>query len=124
MADPIPEVIIVEDDPSMSQAIERMLGMAGYRTTAFPTAEALLACDAARDAGCLVIDVQLPGASGFELRRRLTQAGSTSPVIFITGHDTPAARDEAERLGATAFLAKPFSGRELARAVGRALGRP
>ena len=124
MPDPIPEVIVVEDDPSMSQAIERMLAMAGYRTTAFPTAEAMLACDAARGADCLVIDVQLPGASGFELRRRLTQAGTTSPVIFITGHDTPAVRDEADQLGASAFLAKPFSGRDLTRAVGRALGRP
>jgi FixJ family two-component response regulator len=119
----IASVIIVEDDPGMGKALERMLAASGYRAATFPNAESLLAANAAGGADCLVLDVQLPGLSGFELRRRLAHDAAATPVIFISGHDTPAARGEAERLGASAFLAKPFSGRALARAVGRALGR-
>jgi FixJ family two-component response regulator len=115
-------VIVVEDDRGMREALARILTASGYRAAAFSTAEALLAAGAARDAACLVLDVHLPGLSGFELRRRLASDGATAPVIFISGHDTQAVRAEAERLGACAFLAKPFSGRDLTRAVGRATG--
>jgi FixJ family two-component response regulator len=68
-----------------------------------------------------VFDVNLPGLSGFELQRRLAQAGSRAPVIFITGQDSPAARQEARRHGAAAYLPKPFEGRALVGAVRQAV---
>jgi DNA-binding response OmpR family regulator len=65
-----------------------------------------------------VLDIHLPGLSGFELRRELARSGVRQPpVIFVTGHDEPAAREQAEALGAAAYLPKPFAGRALVAAV-------
>jgi FixJ family two-component response regulator len=113
MATTIQTVAVVEDDSGMRSALERVLLLAGFSVDAFVSAEAyLVACGAAR-ADCLVCDVSLPGISGFELRRRLVQAGSMAPIIFITAHDSPGTRDEAQRLGATGYLPKPFEGSTL-----------
>jgi FixJ family two-component response regulator len=111
---------VVEDDANMSQAIERILRAGGFEPVLFASAEAALE-DNAATADCLVVDIHLPGMSGFELCRRLAQCGSEAPVIFVTAHDEPALRDESERLGASNFLLKPFSGRMLLDAVAQAL---
>jgi len=116
-------IVVVEDDYGSRQAFERMLNAAGFRAETFASAESLLESDAADRATCLVLDIHLPGLSGFELRRELVRAGGTqAPVIFITGHDEPAARAQAEALGAAAYLPKPFAGRTLVAAVARAVG--
>jgi FixJ family two-component response regulator len=120
-----PRIVVVEDDASMSQAIERILLAGGFAATTFSSAEAALEADAAALADCLVLDIHLPGVSGFELYRRLTLSGKAKPAVFITGRDEPAAREEAERLGgAGSYLRKPFSGRDLLHAVTGALRRP
>ena len=106
-------VLIVEDDSSMSQALERILRLGGHETVSYPSAEALLASGDCSAAACMILDIQLPGLTGLELHARLSQLGSVPPVIFITAFDEPEARAQAERLGASAFLAKPFSGRTL-----------
>jgi FixJ family two-component response regulator len=116
----IPTIVVVEDDASMSQAIERILRAGGFEAFVFPSAESALAVGS-ETADCLVLDIRLPGMSGFELYRQLVQNGSTAPVIFVTGHDEPALREEAERLGASCFLLKPFPGRMLLDAVAQAL---
>lgn len=117
------KVVIVEDDDSSRQAFERMLAAAGFRVETFATAEMLLESEAAFPAACLVLDIHLPGISGFELRRALVRTGRKQPpVIFITGHDNPAARTQAEALGAAAFLPKPFAGRTLVATVAHAVG--
>jgi FixJ family two-component response regulator len=72
-------------------------------------------------AACLVLDIGLPGLSGFELYQRLLEAGAKLPVIFITGDDSPSGPKRARELGAIAYLLKPFAGRELVDAVTRAL---
>ena len=73
-------------------------------------------------ADCLVLDIHLPGMSGFELYRRLALAGKVMPAVFITARDEPAVRDEAERLGgAGSYLPKPFSGRDLLDAITQGL---
>ena len=118
------EVVLVEDDRSMRQAIERMLRGSGYQVDAYESAETLL--DALDGAGvwdssrCLVCDVRLPGASGFELHRRLVEQGPTPPWIFITAHDDAAVRAQAERACA-AYLLKPFEGKALVALVARTL---
>jgi FixJ family two-component response regulator len=108
-------VVVVEDDASMRGAIERLLRTASFQPVMFSSAEDLLQTNAVTTAGCLIFDVRLPGLSGFELHQRLAAAGKIPPVIFITAHDTPSAREQAQDRGK--FLSKPFPGRELVDAV-------
>ena len=117
-------VIIVEDDLSMSQALERILRLGGRTSVTYTSAEALLASNGMEAASCLILDVQLPRLGGFELYERLSQRGFVPPVIFITAFDDPDVRAKANAAGAVAFLAKPFSGRTLLETIDRALKAP
>jgi FixJ family two-component response regulator len=114
-------VVIVEDNASASRAIQRVLRAAGFFVISFPSAEALLETRAATAAACLVLDIGLPGLSGFELYQRLIETGTKLPVIFITGHDNSLGFERAREVEAIAYLWKPFAGRELMDAVTRAL---
>jgi two-component system response regulator FixJ len=120
-------IVVVDDDDSIWRAAQRMLNAAGFRAETFASAESLLESDAAHRAACLVLDIHLPGLSGFELCRELVRSGFRQPpVIFITGQ-TFVARAQAEALGAAAYLPKPFAGRALVAAVTGAVvgvGRP
>src|SRR5262245_56409434 len=118
------KIVVVDDDAGMNQAIERLLNAAGFRTATFPSAEALLESGAATNAACLILDVNLPGLSGFELQRRLAQSGAARPVIFITAYDDSDAQAHAESAGAIAFFIKPFPGQQLMAAISRALTWP
>jgi FixJ family two-component response regulator len=106
-------VVVVDDDPSISTALERLLQVMGYVCVIFPCAEELLATHTEVNAACLILDVHLPGWTGFELYDYLARMGNVPPVIFITAQDHPEARAKAEAAGAAAYLTKPFSGREL-----------
>ena len=121
MPDQGKSIVVVEDDAGMRKALERLLRAAGFPPVLFPSAEALLGTDAASSAGCLVLDIHLPGISGFELRRRLTALGHEQPVIFITAVDDESARDEARQLRCTAYFRKPFEGSALLEVIRRAL---
>jgi FixJ family two-component response regulator len=111
------DIIVVDDDVSMSQAIERLLAAAGLKSHTFGSAEALLASGEAADAALLILDIQLPGISGLELHRQLIAAGISPPVIFITAQDRPETRRMAIHSGASAYLTKPFNGSELIGAI-------
>ena len=115
------EVVVVEDDPGMRTALEKVLGAAGFRATTFPSAEALLDAGAAGGAGCLVLDVRLPGLSGLELCRELQARGPTPPVIFMTALDDEAVRQQALQTGCITILHKPFPSRLLIDAIGKAV---
>jgi FixJ family two-component response regulator len=114
-------IVLVEDDEGLRSALVRILELAGFRVESYASAEDALAAGAAARAGCIVCDVYLPRESGFTLCRRLSQGGARPPVIFITAHDLPAVRAEAEALGAANCLIKPFPGRALVEAVRAAL---
>jgi FixJ family two-component response regulator len=114
-------ILVVEDDRAMREALTRILSVAGFCASGFPSAEALLESGLASGAACLVLDIHLPGISGFELHRRLMNRGFSAPVIFITGVDDEATREKAAKAGADAYLAKPFPGRQLIDAVTAAL---
>jgi FixJ family two-component response regulator len=116
------DIVVVEDDSGLRQALQKLLNAAGYRPAAFESAEALLASGDVDRAGCLVLDIRLPGTSGIELYRQIAARGAAPPVIFITAHDQPALREEAAKLGAAAYLPKPFPGRDLVEAVAAAVG--
>jgi FixJ family two-component response regulator len=113
-------VAVVEDDPGMREALQRVLRAAGFEAVGFGSAEEFLARPPA-DLRCLVLDVHLPGVSGPDLQRRLVRAGTSAPVIFITAHDSPRLREEVGALHPVAFLSKPFEGDELVEAVDEAL---
>lgn len=119
------EVVLVEDDIGMRRAVTRMLSTAGYEVRVFDSAEALLdelAGDALWAAcSCMVCDVRLPGVSGFELHRRLSERGRLPPWIFITAFDNQPVREQANQAMATC-LTKPFEGRTLLALIARLLG--
>ena len=103
------KVVAVVDDDSSSVGLERLLQARGFGTEVFPSAETFLAASSAAD--CLLLDIHLGGMGGFELRRRLSSAGSRLPVIFMTAFDDEVTRREAASLGCVAYLRKPFAGR-------------
>jgi FixJ family two-component response regulator len=114
-------VAIIDDDASANRALGRLLRGAGFDPKGFDSAETFLA-DPMRPAfGCLLVDIQLTGMSGLELQRRLQAEGSRLPVIFITAHDDPAAREEAVRRGCLAFFRKTDSGALIVDALRRAI---
>jgi len=113
MTGAVRRMMVVEDDPGMSQAIERILRAGGLSPDVFASAEAALEEGAALSADCMVLDIHLPGMSGFDLYRRLRSDGDERPVVFITAHDEPSVREEAKSIGAGSYLPKPFSGRAL-----------
>ena len=116
-----PDVVVVDDDMSMNQAIKRLLQAAGFTTQSFRSAEALIEAGTASNAGCLVLDICLPGLSGFELHQQLIESGTRVPVIFMSAQNEGEFRERATRSGALAFLPKPFAGTNLLEGVTKAL---
>lgn len=110
-------IAIVEDDPSMLQGLNRLLSAHGYNVEAFSSAELFLEDAANCKAACLLIDIQLGGLSGIDLKRRLASSGSNLPVVFMTGINNEAVRREALEIGCVAFLQKPFLARLLIEAI-------
>ena len=116
-----PLVIVVEDDADMSRAVESMLKAAGFDAAMFFSAEALLEAQVPANTACLVLDVHLPGMTGFDLYDRLSATHPPYPVIFMTGYDEPAARARSLEIGAVAYLVKPFAGKRLLESIGRVI---
>lgn len=118
MPDHIHSVIVIDDDESMCQALTRLLTASGFRVRSYFSAEAFLDDEEAPASDSLVIDVGLPGMSGFELvlQLRSSQAFS-SAVAFMSAHDEIEISQEAESLGCVAFLNKPFPGQTLIAAL-------
>ncbi|MBU3078569.1 response regulator transcription factor [Sphingomonas quercus] len=114
-------VFVVDDDPSVRQAVRALLASVGHPVEAFQSAEEFLARRNAADPGCLVLDVRLPEISGLELQRRLNAAGDHIPVIFVTGHGDVPMCAQALKTGAVDFLLKPFREQELLETVQAAL---
>jgi len=121
LAFPGRNVLVVEDDNSVREAIERLLKTADFGCTAYATAEALLEAGIAQGAACVISDLKLPAMSGLELLAELRARGASAPLILITAHDTPELRARAARQGVSAYLAKPFRGTELLAAIEAAI---
>jgi FixJ family two-component response regulator len=116
-------VFVVDDDPSVRRGLERLLRSAGSRAETFASAREFLQRGDPKLAGCLVLDVRMPGQGGLELHEVLVNGGHRLPVIFITGHgDLPTAA-RAMTAGAVDFLPKPFDDEALLEAVRHALAR-
>ncbi|MBK9116031.1 MAG: response regulator [Betaproteobacteria bacterium] len=114
-------VAVVDDDPFVLRGVQRLLSSAGFTVETYGTGAEFM--DAVRPAepDCIVLDLHMPGTSGFDVQARLAQRGCTIPVIVITGDDTPEARSRALRLGAAAYLSKPVDAATLLAAIARVL---
>ena len=110
-------VYVVDDDASVCNAVRRLLKSAQYYVRTFASAEEFRQGDFKSTPGCLLLDIRLPGISGFELQQELLASGIRMPVIFITGHDRAGMEEQAMKLGATAYLRKPFDEETLLGAV-------
>ena len=121
MKPPIPVVALVENDLPTNRAFARLLRAHGFTVEAFVSAESLLERAALAALDCLLLDIDLDGMSGLELRQRLQRQGVGVPVIFVTGRDDPAARVLAHQLGCGAFLCKPVNGAVLVDAIRAAM---
>ena len=118
--DATPQVIVVDDDPGMRDAIADLMRSIGMEVATHASVDALF--EAGIDgANCLVLDVRLPGQSGLELQDRLHRMGSVVPIVFITGFGDIPMGVRAMKGGAVDFLTKPFRNQELIDAVNEAL---
>jgi len=116
-----PAVYVVDDDPSVRKALERLLRSAGHDAKTFASASEFLNFTHPDKPGCLILDIKMPRLSGLELQERLAEKGISFPIIFITGHGTVPASVRAFKAGAMDFLQKPFEERELLDAVSRGI---
>jgi FixJ family two-component response regulator len=123
MVEPESTVFVVDDDPSICRSIERLIGPSGFKVQSFRSAAQFLAQGRPPGPACLILDVQLPGLSGLDLQRELTNAGIQLPIIFITGHGDIPMTVRAMKGGAVEFLTKPFRGGQLLSAIRAALER-
>lgn len=115
--------MVVDDDPSVRRALDRLLRSEGFAVVTFTSAEQFLALCHPDAVACLILDLQLPGMSGAELQAHLAVGGTSVPTIIITAHDDIAAREAARRSGSQAFLRKPFEDQDLIDAVMQAVHR-
>jgi FixJ family two-component response regulator len=110
-------VYIVDDDPAICESLCDLIESAGLETREFASAEKFLERCTPEMAGCLVLDVRLPGMSGMELQNKLLKSGMPIPIIIMTAHgDIPMVRN-AMKAGAVEFLTKPFQDEELLAAI-------
>ena len=123
MTEPEPIVFIVDDDPSVRRSTERLVRSAGLKVQTFTSAREFLKDVKFEGPACLVLDVRMPGLSGMDLQRELTQAGIRIPIIFITAHGDIPMSVHTMKAGAVEFLTKPFRSRGLLDAVRAAIER-
>ncbi|HEN8709958.1 TPA: response regulator [Pseudomonas putida] len=114
-------VCIVDDDASVRKSLANLLRSAGVATLLFASGEELLASDLAPMAGCVLLDLKMPGLSGLEVQREMARQGWRLPVICMSAHWDDLAVEASMRNGALACLGKPFSEEVLLRVVEEAL---
>lgn len=112
-----PLVIIVDDDTSVREALSELVSSAGFASVNFASTGEFLESDLLDRAGCLILDVRMPGASGLDLQNYLAQTGSPKPIIFLTGHGDIPMTVQAMKAGAVDFLTKPVRDQTLLDAV-------
>jgi FixJ family two-component response regulator len=118
-----PIVFVVDDDPSVRRSIERLIQSIGLEVQTFQSAREFLQRARPEGPACLVLDVRLPGLSGLDLQRELTNRGIQLPTIFITAHGDIPMTVRAMKGGAAEFLTKPFRTRHLLDAIRAAIER-
>lgn len=112
-----PLVLIVDDDVEVRTAISELMLSVGIEAASYGSTRELLESPLLERAGCLVLDVRMPGASGLDLQQQLAGAGISKPVVFLTGHGDIPMSVQAMKAGAVDFLTKPVRDQTLLDAV-------
>jgi FixJ family two-component response regulator len=118
-----PVIAVIDDDASVRRALQRLLQAAGFTVETFATAREFLNTDYGGQTSCLVLDVHLPGMSGFQLQEYLAAAGVPIPIVFMTAYDDESTRERVNRAGAVDYLRKPFDQGTMIGAISRAIGQ-
>lgn len=115
-------VAVVDDDQSICRSFSRLLRAAHFQPITYASAEDFLADTKHPKFDCLVLDIQLEGMSGLELRQRLAAVNDVTPVVFVTAHDDPEMRARAKATGCAGFFHKTDSGSDVLAAIRRVTG--
>lgn len=115
-------ISVVDDNEPVRRTTTRLIESFGFKGAAFESAELFLASAQLHDTSCLIVDVRMPGMDGLQLQSQLAAAGWRIPIIFVTAYGDKESRRRAMQAGAVAFLAKPFSDKQLFQAISSALG--
>ncbi|WP_338607941.1 response regulator transcription factor [Pelagibacterium nitratireducens] len=116
-----PQVIVVDDDDAVRLSICELLESVGLASRGFASARQLLDSDALDRAGCMILDVRMPGLSGLDFQNQLVASGASAAIIFLTGHGDIPMTVQAMKAGAVEFLTKPVRDQTLLDAVNRAI---
>jgi FixJ family two-component response regulator len=116
-------VFVVDDDAPVRESLKNLIGSVGLRAELFASTQEFLRSKRPDVPSCLVLDVRLPGLSGLDLQKRITEAGMEIPIIFVTGHGDIPMSVRAMKAGAVEFLTKPFRDQDLLDAIQLALER-
>ena len=114
-------VIVVDDDPYVRRGLKRLIAAKGYPVRTFSSGSELMEDQGTAEAGCLVLDLNMPGQTGLELQSELARRGIRVPVVFLSGYGTVPSSVLAMKEGAVDFLEKPVPADELVAAIERAL---
>lgn len=118
-----PVVLVIDDDRSLREALERLFTSVGLRVETYASAMAFLQAEMPTAPSCLVLDIRMPGQSGLDLQAELIREDIRIPIVFITGHGDVPMSVKALKAGAVDFLVKPFRDQDLLDAVTSALDR-
>ena len=118
-----PVVLVIDDDPSLRNALASLFRSVGLRAEVFGSAPEFLQSKLPEAPSCMVLDVRLPGQSGLDFQAELAKANIHIPIIFMTGHGDIPMTVRAMKGGAVDFLAKPFRDQDMLDAVAIAIAR-
>ena len=107
------QIYIVDDDESIRRSLKILMSTYGFAVDTFPSAEDFFSAVPNSAAGCLIMDIHMPGLNGWEAQRKLMKSGSKRPVIIITADKNGGLKKQALKAGALGFLQKPFNDQEL-----------
>jgi FixJ family two-component response regulator len=114
-------VAVVDDDPSVRRALQRVLNVLGIRAEGFVSGETFLASLRHEVPDCVVLDLHMPGLSGLDVQQQIGRLGERLPVVIITGHHEPGMRSRCLSAGAADYLRKPIDAQALQDAIARAV---
>lgn len=116
-------VHVVDDDSAVRRSLERLLDAAGFHVVSYQSPAAFLNAASGLSAGCVLLDIRMPGVDGLEVQARLNRLRVNLPVIVMTGHGDVPSAVRAMKSGAVDFLEKPFDDETLLNAIGGAFAK-
>ena len=115
-------IAVIDDDESICRSMGRLLRAAHLQPVTYPSAESFLTDTNRPIFACLVLDIQLTGMSGLDLSQRLSAVNDATPVVFITAHDDPELRAQAEASHCAGYFRKTESGSDIIEAIRHLIG--